>query len=322
MQQRATGRRGDTSTPSSSTTSPFSPSLYAWSRALTQQMGKVLLPLSFLLPTAGGVVASLAPGPPQAAMAAELNLLEQLETLNKQVVLQDKLLRMAKNNKFEKRLPTFPVVKDGVRLDAKTIQNAIDRIQVLDAYLDEVERDIYQREWKYVPGFLQTFVQQEDAFIQLIEGLYPGNGVADKSSREALSYEAQNLFVELDNLREASKFQRPKAAEKAYAKIALAYDRFLKAGDLYAGYDPVTSTEVFYNLPSLPKEGAIIYDNDKTPQVSDQIVVLGGPDMGKTGKLIGLDEGNKGVVKLDTNGAFTEVKIISMKDVGKQLPSK
>jgi hypothetical protein len=117
-----------------------------------------------------------------------------------------------------------------------------------------VERDIYQRQWKYVPGFLQTFVQQvpslppilppslpiasppffppsspvaffpsfspfpssqspaslsailltipsppyfppslppspllqEDAFIQLIEGLYPGNSDIDKSSREAL----------------------------------------------------------------------------------------------------------------------------------------
>ena len=48
-------------------------------------MGKVLLPLSFLLPTAGGVLASLAPAPPQAVIAAELNLLEQLETLNKQV---------------------------------------------------------------------------------------------------------------------------------------------------------------------------------------------------------------------------------------------
>jgi hypothetical protein len=46
-------------------------------------------------------------------------------------------------------------------------------------------------------------------------------------------------------------------------------------------------------LPSLPP--------------SLQIVVLGGPDMGKTGKLIGMDEGNKGVIKLDTNGAFTEV---------------
>jgi hypothetical protein len=27
------------------------------------------------------------------------------------------------------------------------------------------------------------------------------------------------------------------AAEKAYAKIALAYDRFRKAGDLYGGYE-------------------------------------------------------------------------------------
>jgi hypothetical protein len=41
--------------------------------------------------------------------------------------------------------------------------------------------------------------------------------------------------LELDNLREAAKFQRPKGAEKAYAKIALAYDRFRKAGDLYSG---------------------------------------------------------------------------------------
>ena len=48
-------------------------------------MGKVLLPLSFLLPTAGGVLASFTASPPQAAMAAELNLIEQLEALNKQV---------------------------------------------------------------------------------------------------------------------------------------------------------------------------------------------------------------------------------------------
>lgn len=85
-----------------------------------------------------------------------------------------------------------------------------------------------------------------------------------------------------------------------------------------------------------------------------QIVVLNGPDKGKTGKLIGMDGDSKGacvglhawarhtshahahitlsatvlpkhkhartaVVKLDTNGAFTEVKIIATTDVGKQL---
>jgi hypothetical protein len=55
-------------------------------------------------------------------------------------------------------------------------------------HTQQVERDIYQREWRYVPGFLQTFVEQEDAFIQIIEGLYPGETVLDKSSREALRY--------------------------------------------------------------------------------------------------------------------------------------
>jgi ribosomal protein L24 len=49
-----------------------------------------------------------------------------------------------------------------------------------------------------------------------------------------------------------------------------------------------------------------------------QIVVLGGPDKGKTGKLIGIDD-TKGVIKLDTNGKFTEVKIITLTNIGKQL---
>jgi hypothetical protein len=49
-------------------------------------------------------------------------------------------------------------------------------------------------------------------------------------------------------------------------------------------------------------------------------VVLGGLDKGKTGKLIGImDTGKKGIVKLDSNGKFTEVKIINMPDIGKQL---
>ena len=35
-------------------------------------------------------------------------------------------------------------------------------------------------------------------------------------------------------------------------------------------YDPVTSTEVFYNLPTLPAE-SIKYDEAKAPQVSDRV---------------------------------------------------
>jgi hypothetical protein len=51
-----------------------------------------------------------------------------------------------------------------------------------------VERDIYERQWRYVPGFLETFVEQEDAFVQLIEGLYPTESQLDRSSRDALRY--------------------------------------------------------------------------------------------------------------------------------------
>lgn len=34
-----------------------------------------------------------------------------------------------------------------------------------------------------------------------------------------------------------TRYHTKQAAEKAYAKIALAYDRFRKAGDLYGGYE-------------------------------------------------------------------------------------
>jgi hypothetical protein len=46
--------------------------------------------------------------------------------------------RGGQQDKFTKRLPKFPTIKDGVRLDAKEMKNAIERIQVLEAYLDEV----------------------------------------------------------------------------------------------------------------------------------------------------------------------------------------
>lgn len=53
---------------------------------------------------------------------------------------------------------------------------------------DQVEEDIFAKQWKYLPGFLGVFQEQEDAFIKLIEGLYPSDSVADKSSRGALRY--------------------------------------------------------------------------------------------------------------------------------------
>jgi hypothetical protein len=135
-------------------------------------------------------------------------------------------------------------------------------LSLTGARVVQVERDIENREWKYVPGFLGVITEQEDAFIKVIEALYPTETVADRSSRDALrcvehtgagrsrpdriplvtsddntsttfrgsvvdlleghdvsplpaalrSYEAQNLYLELDNLREAAKFQRQRVS--------------------------------------------------------------------------------------------------------------
>lgn len=363
---------------------------------------------------------------------AAADLKAELKQLSNQVLLQEKLLQASK---MDKKVPSFNNLPDGTKITGKEVKDAIARIRVLQAYLDEVERDIFQKEWKYVPGFIGVFGEQEEAFVKLIEGLYPSSSVSDRSSREALSYEAKKMFIELDNLREAAKYKRTNLAQKSYANIALSYDRFLKAGDLYTAYDPITSTEPFFaNIEkklSMPKESTtdkkgkvaaeappavaestkkskitastttkekqvekkvetntksiqvvaesnkntaekqekkaaenekkveastttaststpapsstvkvasekantpapaiskaandkpvsvIKFDEKSTPQVPDLIVVIGGPDKGKTGKLIGITD-EKGVIKLDSNGKFSEVKIINMNQIGKQ----
>merc|ERR1711988_737758 len=197
---------------------------------------------------------------------AAADLKAELKQLSNQVLLQEKLLQASKT---DKKVPSFNNLPDGTKISGKEVKDSIARIRVLQAYLDEVERDIFNKEWRYVPGFLGVFGEQEEAFVKLIEGLYPTSSVSDRASREGLSYEAKKMFIELDNLREAAKYKRISAAQKSYANIALSYDRFLKAGDLYTAYDPITSTEPFFaNIEkklSVPKESEKVIKSDKAP---------------------------------------------------------
>ena len=81
-------------------------------------------------------------------------------------------------------------------------------------------------------------------------------------------------------------------------------------------YDPITSNEKFYeNVP----DSMLVYDLEAPPKVTDLVLVLRGPDKGRTGKLIGISGAvSKGIVKLDTNGAYREVKVIDLSDVAKR----
>jgi len=129
------------------------------------------------------------------------------------------------------------------------------------------------------------------------------------------------MFLALDELRESAKMRDEKLSQKAYSKLLLSYDRFLKAGDLYPTYDPITSTEVFFYDTPL---STLRYDRKARIQVLDEVLLTQGPDMGKTATVINIDDSDKddqfAVVKLDKDGkAYQEVKYIKLSYLAKTI---
>jgi hypothetical protein len=200
----------------------------------------------------------------------------------------------------------------------KELADARERVLTLKAYLDEVERDLFEKNWENLQVYIYTFADQENAFAILIDNLFPNNDLLDKAAREALSFEAQSMFLALDDLREAAKDAKFKTAQRAYSRLILSYDRFLKAGDLYPTYDAITSTEIFFT--NTPKD-TLRYSSDKV-QVLDTVVLTSGPDMGKQATVIMID-GPNAVIKLDKDGkAYQEVKYVKLEIIAKALEEK
>jgi len=130
-----------------------------------------------------------------------------------------------------------------------------------------------------------------------MDGLFPANDDLDRTAREELGFEAQWMFLALDDLTESAKDHQFKNARAAYAKLLLAYDRFLKAGNLYPSYDVITSTEVLFS--GTPRE-TLRFDTSSKLQCLDRVVLSSGPDMGKTGVIIDImEEGQHAIVKFD-----------------------
>lgn len=198
----------------------------------------------------------------------------------------------------------------------REIAEAREVVWTLKAYLDEAERDLFKKNWANLQVYIYTFADQEDAFVTLIDNLFPANDQLDKSARDALAFEAQSIYLSLEDLREAALNAKFKAAQRAYSRLLLAYDRFLKAGDMYPTYDPFTSTEVFFNAKD---RQALRFDSTSKVQVLDTVVIKEGPDMGKGATVILID-GPNAVIKLDKDGkAYQEVKYVKLEMLAKSL---
>ena len=188
---------------------------------------------------------------------------------------------------------------------------------------DELQRDLMQEKWELVetyPAQLRSYVP---VFTTYTDTAFPTDEPTDYSLRVALKYEIGRFFAALERLRKATARRSLNEAYIAYSDMAIHFDRYLHAGYLYPYEDSVVDYSKFY---AGVKDNSLVYsDPIKDPaEVRDLVVLVNGPDKGRTGILIGIypDGSNNCVVKLDkymSDYQIREIRVVARNWVGKRL---
>ena len=193
--------------------------------------------------------------------------------------------------------------------------NMARKIRNVCVIMDELQRDLQQERWDLVEGYpaqLRSFVP---VFTTYTDEVFASDDLpSNKGLRVALRYEVGRFFGSLERLKQATTRRDLNEAYVAYSNMAIHFDRYLKAGNLYTYIDPLVSTEPLFEKVS----DALVYSNPKTdpPEVRDLVVLCQGPDKGKTGIVIGIFPDTKNVVvKLDR---FSKTSPIREIKVGKK----
>eukprot|EP00981_Chlorochromonas_danica_P001184 scaffold262_cov164-Ochromonas_danica.AAC.8 len=262
-----------------------------------------------LLPVPAAIAASMEVD----IMSAEIKPIRVVEEVVRPRYARDPGVILKKLGQ-QSRLNPYEIRSSNV--NEKDLSNAQERVLTLQAYLDEAERELFSEKWPRLLPYLRTLADQEDAFVTLAEGLFPTADPLDGAAREAMTFEGQSFYLALDDLMAAAKEKDFPFAQKSFAHLLLAYDHFLKAGDLYPIYDPIVSTEIFFaDTPpdTLPFQAGPVRSRDR-------VVLTNGPDMGKTGVVIYI-EGEYAVVKLDRDGRpYKEVKSVRYSSLARAEP--
>lgn len=192
-------------------------------------------------------------------------------------------------------------------------------------FQDELQRDLMQERWDLVdtyPAQLRSYVP---IFTTYTDSAFPTDAPTDKGLRVALRYEVGRMFAAVERFKQATKRKSLNEAYLAYSEISLHLDRYLRVGGLYTYYDNTISNEPYFRGIS---DDALVYANPSKdpPLVRDLVVLIKGPDKGKTGIVIGMyDDGtNRSVVKLDRYKGMREIRVVQnnwvAKRVGEQDP--
>lgn len=177
-----------------------------------------------------------------------------------------------------------------------------------------------QERWDLVeayPAQLRSFVPTLTTYT---DSAFPTDAPTDKGLRIALRYEVGRFFASLERFKGAASRNALEEAYMAYAEMSLHFDRYLRVGGLYTYYDNTISNEPYFK--GLPQE-SLVYANQKKdpPLVRDLVVLINGPDKGKTGIVIGMyaDGSNRSIVKLDRYKGMREIRVVDNSWVAKRL---
>ena len=173
------------------------------------------------------------------------------------------------------------------------------------------------------PGQLRSYIP---VFTTYTDAAFPSDAPTDYGLRVALRYEVGRFFGSLERLKRATGRQSLEEAYIAYADMSLHLDRYLRVGGLYTYYDSTIDNEQLFQEY---KDALVASDPLKDPaEVRDLIVLVKGPDTGKTGIMIGVytDGSNNCVVKLDRSRGMREVRVVprswAAKRLGEQDPDE
>lgn len=185
---------------------------------------------------------------------------------------------------------------------------------------DELQRDLMQERWDLVDAYPSQLRSYVPVFTTYTDSAFPTDAPTDKGLRVALRYEVGRMFASLERFKQATQRKSLTEAYLAYSEMSLHFDRYLRVGGLYTYYDDMISTEPYFRGFS---DDTLVYANPTRdpPLVRDLVILIKGPDKGKTGIVIGMynDGSNRSVVKLDRYKGMREIRVVQNSWVAKRL---
>ena len=191
----------------------------------------------------------------------------------------------------------------------------VNRLRAVDIELDNIQEDIFKEpaDWDVIAVYPKVLRAYSTLFTAYTDRAFPSDNPVDTALRYALRYEVGAFYGGVQDFEQAIAKKSARQAQRSFARMSLAYDHYLKAGDLYLEYDEVDfeNTEIAYRNPEYAELSKTklnyVAPSLEAPGLQDDIVLLKGPDKGRKGTVLWISKGGtlqsaSVVIRLEAKG--------------------